>query len=238
MQISERRLPHLYAIGQPLFVTFRLHGSLPSGREFPPESVTSGEAFLCVDRLLDGARVGPTYLAMPPIAQIIVDSLQYCGGPTIGFTRGSSCPTTSTAGDHANRRSRFIRRLKGYTARQANSSLSDGTNILAGGKLRSSRSHGGRIQEYRSVYSQKPVKAGLARSAEEYRWSSAYAEKAGLHARAGLETRPTCGTGATPAAGLAQLYLTQFPSARDDSAARCASAPAAARPGSCCHSPA
>src|SRR5437868_15491862 len=80
MQIFERRLPHWYAIGQPLFVTFRLHGSLPSRREFPRDSATSGEAFLCMDQLLDGARIGPTYLAMPSIAQIVADSLQY-GGP-------------------------------------------------------------------------------------------------------------------------------------------------------------
>src|SRR5436305_15104370 len=35
MQSSYRRLPHHYAIGEPLFVTFRLHGGLPTGRLFP-----------------------------------------------------------------------------------------------------------------------------------------------------------------------------------------------------------
>jgi len=32
--LSRRRLPHLYVIGEPLFVTFRLHNSLPLKREY------------------------------------------------------------------------------------------------------------------------------------------------------------------------------------------------------------
>jgi len=119
MQISERHLPHWYAIGQPLFVTFRLHGSLPSGRGFPLESITSGEAFLCVDRLLDTARTGPTYLAMPSIAQIIVDSLQYCGETDYQLHAWVVMPNhvhmlATTRTDVP----KFMRRLKGYTARQ------------------------------------------------------------------------------------------------------------------------
>ena len=70
-----RRLPHIYAIGQPLFVTYRLFGSLPAGREFPKEALTSGEAFAAMDRLLDTADVGPRYLQMPPIATVVRDSI-------------------------------------------------------------------------------------------------------------------------------------------------------------------
>jgi hypothetical protein len=36
MRKYERRLPHWDVIGTPLFVTFRLHGSLPAKRIFPP----------------------------------------------------------------------------------------------------------------------------------------------------------------------------------------------------------
>ena len=45
MHVSQRRLPHHYAIGQPLFVTFRLHGSLPPGQYFAADSMRAGEAF-------------------------------------------------------------------------------------------------------------------------------------------------------------------------------------------------
>ena len=39
-----RRLPHLHAIGQPVFLTWRLSGSLPPGRAFPT-ATTHGQAF-------------------------------------------------------------------------------------------------------------------------------------------------------------------------------------------------
>ncbi len=61
-----RRLPHYQSIGQPIFLTWRLHGSLPVNRSFPC-ATTSGEAFLAMDRLLDTARTGPLYLRMPEI---------------------------------------------------------------------------------------------------------------------------------------------------------------------------
>ena len=51
-------LPHLRVIGQPLFVTFRLYGSLPASRPFPASNITSGKAFVTMDRLLDQAQCG------------------------------------------------------------------------------------------------------------------------------------------------------------------------------------
>jgi putative transposase len=178
MQTSERRLPHWYALGQPLFVTFRLHGSLPSGREFPPELATSGEAFLCMDRLLDGARVGPTYLAIPPIAQIVVDSLRHCGEIDFELHAWAIMPNhvhmlATTRTDPA----RFMRRLKGYTARQANRLLR-----RTGQTFWQEESYDHLVrtrEEFRKIQAyilNNPVKAGLARSTDGYRW-------AGLEAR-------------------------------------------------------
>ena len=40
-----------------MFVTWRLWGSLPQERSFLPEHLTSGEAFVALDRLLDTARL-------------------------------------------------------------------------------------------------------------------------------------------------------------------------------------
>jgi hypothetical protein len=61
----ERRLPHWDAVGERLFVTFRLHDSLPRNRIFPPQRLTSGKAFVTMDRILDRAREGPLFLARP-----------------------------------------------------------------------------------------------------------------------------------------------------------------------------
>jgi putative DNA methylase len=69
-------LPHWDAPGQPVFVTFRLHGSLPSNRSFERRHISSGRAFLCLDRLLDCATAGPLYLRQPPIAEVVLNAIR------------------------------------------------------------------------------------------------------------------------------------------------------------------
>jgi hypothetical protein len=76
MKHYERRLPHWDVVGQPLFVTIRLHNSLPANRVFPPEQLTSGKAFVAMDRILDVAATGPKYLSIPEIAITVVDALR------------------------------------------------------------------------------------------------------------------------------------------------------------------
>ena len=71
-----RRLPHYDATGQPVFLTWRLHVSLPASRVFPA-AATSGEAFLVMDRLLDGGRSGPLYLSRPDVANVLVEALSF-----------------------------------------------------------------------------------------------------------------------------------------------------------------
>jgi hypothetical protein len=56
VKLRRRRLPHLDVAGRPLFITFRLHNSLPAQRPSPASNPTSGEAFVTMDRLLDHAR--------------------------------------------------------------------------------------------------------------------------------------------------------------------------------------
>jgi hypothetical protein len=71
-----RYLPHYYEIGHPIFITWRLHNSLPSGRTFPP-SITSGKAFLTVDCLLDNAVTGHLHLRRLEIAALVLESIHY-----------------------------------------------------------------------------------------------------------------------------------------------------------------
>jgi hypothetical protein len=54
-------------------VTFRLRDSLPVHRVFTPSSMTSGEAFAAMDRLLDLARSGPTFLGQACYCSIGID---------------------------------------------------------------------------------------------------------------------------------------------------------------------
>ena len=75
MRHYERRLPHWDVVDEPLFVTFRLHDSLPANRVFPPERLTTGDAFVAMDRILDAARDGPLFLRQPDVANVVMQSI-------------------------------------------------------------------------------------------------------------------------------------------------------------------
>ena len=77
MTFYRRRLPHLFDTEHPVFLTWRLHDSLPPHRAFPVDALTSGQAFAAMDRLLDEARCGSFYLRQPAIADMTVEAIQY-----------------------------------------------------------------------------------------------------------------------------------------------------------------
>src|SRR5690242_2981279 len=75
MRIYRRRLPHWDAPGCAVFVTWSLWECVPRERAFSREQLSSGEVFVAWDRLLDNARTGARYLAMEPVARIVMDKL-------------------------------------------------------------------------------------------------------------------------------------------------------------------
>jgi hypothetical protein len=72
---SVRRRPHVYPEDRWLFLTWHLHGALRTSQIPPPSKASSGEAFLLVDRQLDGARSGPMFLRQDAIASLVAKSL-------------------------------------------------------------------------------------------------------------------------------------------------------------------
>jgi putative transposase len=175
MHFSQRHLRRLYVMEQPLFVTFRLHGSLPPGREFPKESMSSGKAFVRMDRLLDNHRSSPMYLQAPGIAQCVVNAIQQGGSSSYILHAWVVMPNHV----HLLVKPRpdvpkLLQKLKGSTARQANQWLfRTGTPFWQEESydhlVRNSLEFG-RIENY---IVQNPVQAGLVQSAEEYPGSSA-----------------------------------------------------------------
>lgn len=142
-----------------------------------------------MDRLLDGACLGPTYLAIPSIARIVVDSLHHCGETDYRLHALVVMPNhVHMLATPRTEASRFMRRLKGYTARQGNQLLR-----RTGKTFWQEESYDRLVrtaEEFRNIEGyilNNPVKAGLARSTEEYRWSSSYLGVAGLkaHRRSG-----------------------------------------------------
>jgi REP element-mobilizing transposase RayT len=177
MTHHERRLPHWDLVEHALFVTFRLHGSLPASRVFPAERLTSGRAFVAIDRILDKTVSGPLYLRMPEIAGLVVACLRD------GEQRFQRYQLHSfvVMPNHVHLlvtphvvATRWLGPLKGFTAHEANRMLGRGGQHFwqdeSYDRLVRSDAEFDRIREY---IESNPVKAGLIAAAECWPWSSA-----------------------------------------------------------------
>ena len=197
---SHRRLPHSYPESQWLFVTWTLHGSVPHWRFPPPAKATSGEAFAWVDAYLDTRRSGPMFLAQPELAEIVIDSL-YRGLKLDHYQLGAFAimpnhvhalflPVISP--------SRFLKSLKGFTAREANRLL-DRTGEPFWQResydhwVRSS-DEWNRIARY---IERNPVKADLVKNIEDYPWSSAH-PRFSVRTNVNAPRRSACATTPVP----------------------------------------
>ena len=177
MRHYERRLPHWDVVDQPLFVTFRLHGSLPANRVFPPERLTTGKAFVAMDRILDNARSGPTFLQQPDIATLVVAAL-HDGERRFGRYHLNSFVVMP---NHVHIlvtprviATRWLGPLKGFTAHEANRILGHtGTPFWQDESYDHLVRSDTEFDRVRAYIEQNPVRAGLATVAAQYRWSSA-----------------------------------------------------------------
>jgi len=156
-------------------VTYRLFGSLPPGREFPKEELTSGEAFVAMDRLLDTTRGGPRHLQMPQIAAVVRDSILHGARRDYGLHAWVIMPNhVHLLITPLTEAALFLRRLKGYSARQANEILGQ-----TGQPFWQDESYDHLVrsgEEYRRVERyiiSNPVKGGLVQDIAQFPWSSA-----------------------------------------------------------------
>jgi REP element-mobilizing transposase RayT len=177
MRSYRRRLPHIDTPGVPTFVTWRLWGSLPPERVFEREHLSSGEAFVAWDRLLDTARSGPFYLRQEEIAGLVQEQLRKADAGGLcslhafvimpNHVHLLCTPFASLA--------ELMRRVKGPTAHLANGILGRRGEkfwheeyfdriVRIGDEF-------GRIRRY---IEWNPVKAGLVARPEEFRWSSVW----------------------------------------------------------------
>jgi REP element-mobilizing transposase RayT len=168
-----RHLPHRYAVGKAIFLTWRLHGTLPKGRSFP-EKLTSGEAFVAMDSLLDSAGTGPRFLCRPEIASIVVDAILR------RERRHYELHAWVVMPNHVHllitpliEVSRVMQSLKRFTARECDRILG-----LTGQPFWQDESYDHLVRDdpefSRNVryIEMNPVKCGLAASPEEFLWSS------------------------------------------------------------------
>jgi putative transposase len=171
-----RRLPHIYPKDQWLFITWHLHGSLPHGRYPPAHKLSSGHAFVWMDRFLDHATSGPLFLRQDAIAELVVASL--FKGVEVGHYQLGAFVIMA---NHVHvlllplvAPSHLLKSLKGVTAREANKILGRTGEPFW---QRESYDHYVRDEKgwrrIEAYIEENPVTAGLVARAEEYAWSSA-----------------------------------------------------------------
>jgi REP element-mobilizing transposase RayT len=177
MHVSyRRRLPHFQAGDRPVFLTWRLHGSLPRNRVFGSEA-SAGHAFVAMDSLLDRARSGPLHLRRPEIAELMVEALLH-GQESMKYYELHAwvvmanhihvllAPSVAVA--------KITHSLKRFTAREANRILH-----VTGQPFWQDESYDhlvrntGEFDRIVRYIENNPVTAGLALEPGDFPWSSA-----------------------------------------------------------------
>jgi len=179
MAPHRRRLPHIYPEGAALFLTWHLHGSVPASLLPPPGALSSGQAFVWLDRKLDALRAGPMYLRQPEIAQVVLRSIRK--GEELEHYELVAFVVMA---NHVHlliwpkiAPDRLLKSLKGSTAREANRLLGRTGEPFW---QKESYDHWVRnpreFEKIRTYIEANPVKAGLVQNAWDYPWSSAGVE--------------------------------------------------------------
>jgi REP element-mobilizing transposase RayT len=140
-----------------------------------------------MDRLLDGCATGPAYLKMTRIAEVVEQGIRRGEGVEYLLHAWVIMP------NHVHllitpriEMREVMRRMKGRTAREANLVLGrTGVAFWQDESYDRVVKDGEEFRRVEGYILRNPVRAGLAREVEEYRWSSAWAGRAGLKSRAG-----------------------------------------------------
>jgi len=176
MPYYERHLPHWNPEDAGLFVTWRLHGTLPRQIDFI--TAKGGRAFVAVDRMLDQGVTGPRWLEEPAVAQCVAGALHY-GAESLRLYELCAwvimCNHVHILIDPRAEMARITKAIKNYSARQANGILGrTGPFWQTESYDRWVRSAEARERIVRYIES-NPVSAGLVERPEDWRWSSAWA---------------------------------------------------------------
>ena len=172
-----RRLPHWHPEGKPVFLTFHLSGTLPRNRYPPPNSPSAGKAFVWMDRYLDQTKVGPHWLSNEQLAALVTDSILFGAQQLRHYDLGAFVVMPNhvhlLVTPHVPV-PKLTKRLKGFTAREANRILNRTCEPFWQGESYDHwvRNEGER-HKIKAYIENNPVAAGLAATPEDYRWSSA-----------------------------------------------------------------
>jgi len=176
MTFYQRRLPHWQPPGQEVFITWRLHGSLPKRIPAPKENSSPGEAFVHYDRFLDEARTGPLWLKDSRIAECVLAAMTDAQQKQLIQIRAYALMA-----NHVHvlltpvvALEQVTHQVKGATARRANIILSrTGTQFWQDESFDHWVRNPAEREKIRIYIECNPVVAGLVARPEDWPWSSA-----------------------------------------------------------------
>jgi len=180
MLFYRRNLPHWHPQGAPLFLTWRLYGSLPASfntAKIGCATDSQGKRFKTLDAILDKAATGPLWLNNPQIALSAVNGI-YRGACALNFY---DLHAFAVMPNHVHLLispktlvPRIMNGLKGVTARDVNSILGrKGKHFWQDESFDHWVRSPKEFDRIRAYVEMNPVSAGLASRPQDWPWSSA-----------------------------------------------------------------
>ncbi len=178
LMFYKRHLPHWQKNDSALFITWRLHGSLPRRViDAIRKESDFGKRFRIFDRELDRSLYDPMWLKDVRLASIVSNSLIYAE-EDLGFYRLCAYVVMS---NHVHilvwpnaYLPRITKSLKGYTARECNKLLSrTGEHFWQDESFDHAVRNEDEFWRIKRYIENNPVKAGLVKAKEQWSWSSA-----------------------------------------------------------------
>ncbi len=180
MAYYERNLPHWHPEGKSVFITWRLHGSLPAHflRDLKDEpQSTSGRKFRKANAELDRACHGPLWLKNERVAGAVVATIKR-GDELLGQYRLHAFVVMANHVhvliDPLLPLKRIMDGLKGVSARESNRILGrTGSRFWQDESFDHWVRNGKEFERIRAYIERNPVTAGLVERPEDWPWSSA-----------------------------------------------------------------
>jgi len=178
MSFYRRRLPHWQPEGVPIFLTWRLYGSLPrTNHAMVSDSLPEGRRFLLLDRQLDSANSGPTFLRHPHVAVSVAETL-FIAGRKWGLYQLFAWVVMS---NHVHVLLQPYKPLREITRAVKNTSAREANLILGrtGLQFWQDESYDHWVRDSKELerivryIESNPVRAGLVERSELWPWSSA-----------------------------------------------------------------
>lgn len=180
MTYYERNLPHWQPQDSEIFLTWRLHGSLPAEVVFQLQNAKepTGEQFARAEKHLDDGKFGPCWLRETEIAKLVKDSIVR-GADELQHYR---LLAWAIMPNHIHLlirprvpMSKITGGIKGATACYANKIIGQtGRHFWQKESFDHWVRSAAESEKIRTYIETNPVKAGLVNSPQDWKWSSAY----------------------------------------------------------------